>query len=176
MFPVICTVDMDAKFIDAFLRKTYEGYPEAAQELCIITTKNALAYQIDESAPSPEEARQGALVRTQGGGPMKTPSRLPWSEDVQSVFRGQSAEEVAKGVRESFASTKIEIDYCAILDEKSLQDSTAIVARTKRAQSEDEPGFATVRQPFEEVNAALGAWSIGEGSLEEALEEGAPAR
>ena len=37
-------------------------------------------------------------------------------------------------------------------------------------------GFATVRQPFEEVNAVLGAWSIGEGSLEEALEEGASAR
>lgn len=105
---------------------------------------------------------------------MKTPSRLPWSEDVQSVFHGQSAEEVAKGVRESFAGTKLEIDYCAILDEKSLQDSTAIIARTKQAQSEGEPGFATVRLLFEEVNAALGAWIIGEGSLEEALEEGAP--
>lgn len=114
-------------------------------------------------------------MRTQSGGPMKTPSRLPWPEDVQSLFRGQSAEEVAKGVRESFAGTKLEIDYCVILDEKSLQDSTAIIARMKRAQSEDDPGFATVRQPFEEVNAALGAWSIGEGSLEEALEEGAPA-
>ncbi|KAI7183976.1 hypothetical protein KC363_g7942 [Hortaea werneckii] len=167
---------MDAKFIDAFLRKTYEGYPEAAQELCIITTKDASAYQIDESAPSPEEARQRALVRTQGGGPMKTPSRPPWSEDVKSVFRSHTPREVAKGIRESFAGTKLEIDYCAILDENSLQDSTAIIARTKPAQSEDVPGFATVRQSFEEVNAAIGAWSIGEGSLEEALEEGAPAR
>lgn len=115
-------------------------------------------------------------MRTRGGGPIKTPSRPPWSEDLKSVFCAQNAEDVANGVRESFAGTKLEIDYCAILDENSLQDSTAIIVRTKPVQGQDVPRFATVRQPFEEVNAALGAWSIGEGSLEEALEEGAPAR
>lgn len=115
-------------------------------------------------------------MQTHGGGPMKTPSRPPWSEDVQSVFRGRNVEEVAKGVKESFADTELDVRYCAILDEKSLQDSTAIIAQIKLVQNEDMAGCTTVRQPFEEVNAALGAWSIGEGSLEEALEDGAPAR
>jgi hypothetical protein len=165
------------QFIDGFLREAYSGYQEASQDLCIITTKNKAAYQNDEPDPKQEEARRGALVRTQGGGPMKTPSRPPWSMEFQSPFLGLSPEQVAEFVSKELNDTILETRYCAIIDGKSLQDRSAPLVKIGGGRPEyDEPKLVTVRQPFGEVNAALGCYSIGELDPEEHLAGGAPSR
>jgi hypothetical protein len=165
------------QFIDGFLREAYSGYPEASQDLCIITTKDKAAYQNDESDPKQEEARRGALVRTQGGGPMKTPSRPPWSMEFQSPFLGLSPEQVADAISKGFNNTVLETKYCTIIDEKSLQDGSALLMKIGAGRPDDnEPKLVTVRQPFGEVNAALGCYSIGELDPEEHLAGGAPSR
>lgn len=104
---------------------------------------------------------------------MTTPSRPPWTKDVKSVFHGQSVEEVAQAVREGFEGTLIERDYCAVLKVRSVREGTVVVVRTGSGGSGNETGFATVKLPFGEVNPAMGAWSLGEGSLEGAWDGGA---
>jgi hypothetical protein len=142
----------------------------------MITTTDKSAYQHDESNPTPEEARRGVNAQTQGGGPMKTPTRPPWSMEFQSSFLGQSPEEVADFVSKELSGTILETEYCAIIDEKSVQDRSALLVRAGGHQDGDEPKFVTVRQPFEEINAALGCYSIGELDPEEHLANGAPSR
>jgi hypothetical protein len=96
--------------------------------------------------------------------------------EFRPPFLGQSPEEVADFMSEEFKDTLLETGYCAIIDEKSLRDRTALLVRIGGHQADDEPKFVTVRQPFEEVNAALGCYSIGELDPEEHLASGAPPR
>ncbi|KAM0689393.1 hypothetical protein Q7P36_011471 [Cladosporium allicinum] len=161
MFPVVCTFNVDAKaseqFIDGFLREAYDGYPEASQDLCIITTKDKAAYQYDESDPNHEKAHGSTPGQTQGGGPMITPSRPPWSMEFRSPFLRQSPEQVADFLSKEFNdTTSLETGYCAIIDEKSLRDRSALLVVQKEGQQdEDEP-------------------SIGELGPEDHLASGAP--
>lgn len=165
MFPIVCTTAVDPKLIDDFLRTSYDGYPEASQELCIITSRDRAAYQHDESKPSKEEIARGMRVKTQGGGPMKTPSRPPWKVDFSPPFLNKSPEEVAKVLRYELDNTLLGLDYCAIIDVKSLQDRRALVMHT--VKPEDEHEYKMVRVPFEEVNAVLVCCSIGETDLDD---------
>ena len=72
-------------------------------------------------------------------------------------------------------TTLLETEYCAIIDEKSLQDRSALLVVQKEGeQDEDEPRYVTVRLPFEEVNAALDCYSVGELGPEDHLASGAP--
>ena len=63
--------------------ETYDGYPEAAQDLVLITTTEWSQYERNEARLDPEEAKkhEHTKYRTHGGGPMKVPSRPPWKED-----------------------------------------------------------------------------------------------
>ena len=115
-------------------------------------------------------------MQTQGGEPMRTPSRPPWSMEFQSSFLGQSPEEVADFVSKELNDTILETGYCAIIDEKSLQDRSALLVWVGGHQDNEEPKFITVRQPFGEINAVLGCYSIGELDPEEHLANGAPSR
>ena len=164
------------QFIDGFLREAYDGYPEASQDLCIITTKDKAAYQHDQSDPTPEEVRTSAPGQTQGGGLTRTPSSPPWSVEFRSPFLRQSPEQVADFLStELNDTTLLETEYCAIIDEKSLQDRSALLVVQKEGeQDEDEPRYVTVRLPYEEVNAALGCYSVGELAPEDHLANGAP--
>jgi hypothetical protein len=96
--------------------------------------------------------------------------------EFQSSFLGQSPEEVADFVSKELSGTILETEYCAIIDEKSVQDRSALLVRAGGHQDGDEPKFVTVRQPFEEINAALGCYSIGELDPEEHLANGTPSR
>jgi hypothetical protein len=96
--------------------------------------------------------------------------------EFQSSFLGRSPEEVVNFVSKELIDTILETGYCAIIDEKSVQDRSALLVRVGGHQDGHEPGFVTVRQPFEEVNAALGCYSIGELDPEEHLANGAPSR
>jgi hypothetical protein len=163
------------QLIDGFLREAYSAYPEASQDLCIIITKDKSAYQHDESDPTPSEARRSAPVQTQGGGPMRTPSRPPWSMDLRPPFLGQSPEEVANFLSKGFNDTLLETGCCAIIDEESLQDGSALLVVQKGGHQDDGgPNLIAVRLPFAEINAALGCYSVGELDPEDHLASDAP--
>lgn len=72
--------------------------------------------------------------------------------------------------------TLLDTKYCAIIDEKSLRDRSALLVQIKGSHDDNEPNCITVRQPFEEVNAALGCYAVGELDPEEHLASGAPSR
>jgi hypothetical protein len=97
--------------------------------------------------------------------------------EFQSPFLGLSPEQVAEFVSEELNDTILETRYCAIIDGKSLQDRSALLVKIGGERPEDdEPKLVTVRQPFGEVNAVLGCYSIGELDPEELLAGGAPSR
>lgn len=105
---------------------------------------------------------------------MTVPSRPPWTLGFRSPFQGARSDEVAKVVRSGYKGTRLNREYCAVLDERSLRDRTAIIARIKEEDPKNgNMSIIRVRQPFNEVNAILEASSIGEGSLEELIANGA---
>ena len=108
---------------------------------------------------------------------MKTPSRPPWSMEFGSPFLNQSPEQVADFINKEFNDTTLETKYCAVIDERSLGDRSALLlVRTEALYDDDERRYVTVRLPFGEVNAALGCYSVGELDPEEHLANGAPLR
>jgi len=142
----------------------------------MMTTADEEAYQHNEAAHTEEAVSKGHAVQTHGGGPMRIPSRPPWSLQFNSPFLRQDADRVATRLKRDFARTQLNIEFFAILDEKSLEERTALVVDAKHSRQDGREGVQTARQPFEEVNAVLVCWSIGEGSIGEALTNGAPER
>ena len=96
--------------------------------------------------------------------------------EFRSPFLRQSPEQVADFLSKEFTDTTLlETGYCAIIDEKSLRDRSALlVVHREGQQNDDEPRYVTVRLPYEEVNAALGCYSVGELAPEDHLANGAP--
>jgi hypothetical protein len=96
--------------------------------------------------------------------------------EFRSPFLRQSPEQVADFLsKESIDTTLLETGYCAIIDEKSLRDISALLVVQKEGQHDaDEPSYVTVRLPFGEANAALACYSVGELAPEDHLANGAP--
>lgn len=110
---------------------------------------------------------------------MKTPSRPPWSTEVQSPFLGFSQEQVAECLKQDFRDTVLQVKYWAVLDEKSLSDRRAILVQTEgpfpEVEGDDsEPSILTVRVPFERVNASLACYDVGETDIYEDLQDCPP--
>ena len=160
--------------------ETYDGYPEAAQDLVLITTTEWSQYERNEARLDPEEAeKQHVKYRTHGGGPMKVPSRPPWKEDddFESPFLDATPEQVAEALRGAEgAPGDLSRDYCVILDRQTTVDRTALLVKTKRDEadnlppgSDQETPIVKVRESFKEANGLIASASLGVGSFVETL-------
>ncbi|KAK4505936.1 hypothetical protein PRZ48_003901 [Zasmidium cellare] len=166
-----------SQFIHDFLVETYNGYPEAAQTLVIITHRDWPRYNVTEALLGPEEAAsRHSNVLTHGGGPMRVPSRPPWTEDFDSPFVHHTPEDVAKILREADGIPRhLFKDYCIIMDEQTWDDRTVLLVKSKRSLGErlppgyDDSPIVNVRESFKEVNGIVQAVSVGQGSLAEIL-------
>ena len=158
--------------------ETYDGYPEAAQDLVLITTTDWSRYEKNEARLDPEEAKkhEHAKYCTYGGGPMKVPSRPPWKEDddFESPFLDASPEQVAEALRG--AEGALSRNYCVVLDRQTTEDRTALLVKTKRDEADDLPPgsdqetpIVKVRETFKEANGLIASASVGVGSLVEIL-------
>jgi hypothetical protein len=161
------------------LIETYSGYPEAAQDLVLITTTDWSQYEKNEVRLDLSEAsKQRAKYRTHGGGPMRIPSRPPWQEnnDFESPFLDATPEHVATALRGAEgAPGDLSRNYCVILDRQTAVDRTALLVKTKRdgadnlpPGNEDTP-IVKVRETFKEANGLIASASVGVGSLVETL-------
>jgi len=155
------------------LIETYNGYPEAPQDLVLITTTDWSRYANNEAELDPEEARkQHAKYRSHGGGLMRVPSRPPWEIHFESPFLDQTPEDVAGTLRAADgAPGDLSRDYCIILDWQTIQDRTALLVKTKRAEGDNlAPGhektpIVKVRESFKEANGLITSASVGVSSL-----------
>ena len=159
--------------------ETYSGYPEAAQDLVLITTTDWSQYERNEARLDPEEAKkQHVKYRTHGGGPMRIPSRPPWQEnnDFESPFLDATPEHVATALRGAEgAPGDLSRNYCVILDRQTTEDRTALLVKTKRDEADnlppgnEETSIVKVRETFKEANGLIASASVGVGSLVEIL-------
>jgi hypothetical protein len=165
------------QFIDEFLIETYDGYPEASQDLVLITTTDWSQHEKNEALLDPQEAKaQQEKYRTHGGGPMKVPSRPPWNDDFESPFLDQTQGDVAKTLRAAqSAPGDMSRDYCIILDRQTTEDRTALLVKTSRAKEDnlppgyDETSIVKVRETSKEANGLIASASAGVSSLMETL-------
>ncbi|KAF2160892.1 hypothetical protein M409DRAFT_28772 [Zasmidium cellare ATCC 36951] len=166
-----------SQLINNFLVETYNGYPEAAQTLVVITHKDWSLYNDNEALLSPEEAtKQGSKALTHGGGPMKVPSRPPWTETFDPPCLGQSPDKAAQSLLEANkAPGSLSRDYCIILDEQTLGDRSVLLVKTQCSPGERLPcehgdsSIVVVRASFKEANGIIQSVSVGHGSLAEIL-------
>jgi hypothetical protein len=155
------------------LVETYDGYPEAPQNLVLITTTDWSQYSKNEAKLGPEEAeKQHAKYRTHGGGPMRIPSRPPWKEKFESPFLDQTPEDVAGALRAvEDAPGDLSRDYCVILDLQTTEDRTALIVKTKKDEGDnlppghEETSIVAVRETFREANGLVVSASVGVSSL-----------
>jgi hypothetical protein len=165
------------QLINDFLVETYDGYPEAPQDLVSITTTDWSQYSKNEAKLDSEEAKkQHAKYLTHGGGPMKVPSRPPWSKDFESPFLDQAPEDVAGALRAAEgAPGDLSRDYCIILDLQTIEDRTALLVKTKKDEGDNlPPGYGEtpivkVRESFKEANGLVVSASVGVSFLVETL-------
>jgi hypothetical protein len=161
------------QLIDEFLVETYAGYPEAPQNLVLITTTDWSQYVGNEVKLDPSEAKkQHAKYRTHGGGPMRVPSRPPWSDDFESPFLDQTPEDVAGALRAAEgAPGDLSRDYCIVLDLQTTEDRTVLVVKTKKDEGDnlppghEETSIVGVREIFGEANGLVVSASVGVSSL-----------
>ena len=158
--------------------ETYEGYPEAPQDLVLITTTDWSQYEKNEAKLDPEEAKkQHAKYRTHGGGPMKVPSRPPWKDDdFKSPFLDAAPEHVAEALRAAEGVLgDLSRDYCVILDRQTTEDRTALLVKTKRDETDnlppgnEETSIVKVRETFQEANGLITSAESGVSSLVKTL-------
>jgi len=191
MIPIICTIDigpdvgymnvfsdsslMITQLINEFLVKTYAGEPDAPEDLCVITTQDWSQY-CDEARLSPKEARkQGQVAIPRGGGPMKSPSRPPWTTSFETPFRNQDPESIAQFLQNAGdMPSDMEKRYCIILDERTFQDKSVLLVKTSRGPESNLPEnnqspIVQYRSSFEDANAILQTVCVGQGSLEAEL-------
>ena len=166
------------QLIEDFLVEAYGGYPEAPQDLALITTTDWYQYEKNEARLDPEEAKkQRAKYRTHGGGPMKVPSRPPWKDDdFESPFLYATPEHVAEALRAAKGVPGgLSRDYCIILDRQTTEDRTALLIKTKRDEAENMPPgnektpIVKVRETFKEANGLITSASVGVSSLVQTL-------
>lgn len=143
-----------------------------------MTTLEKSAYQHVESLDSESSSGRAALnhlVPLQGSRPTKTPSRPPWTLAFESPFAGESPEEITKAIRERFRETLLDTMFCAVLDKRSKEERCAILMQTHDFPAVDgqdeEPGYITVRVPFQKVAVSLGCYGLGEGDIYDDLAE-----
>lgn len=104
---------------------------------------------------------------------MRIPSRPPWTVRFKSPFLKQRAEEVAKVLLSTQGEAKgLDMRYCVIIDEQSLEDKTVLLVKTWRGEGsklpkDDDSPIVKCRVSFEDANACLQSFSVGNGSLEE---------
>jgi hypothetical protein len=161
------------QLINEFLVETYDGYTEAPQHLVLITTTDWSQYSKDEARLSPSEAKEQHIkYRTYGGGPMRVPSRPPWTEEFESPFLDQTPEDVAEALRAAEgAPGEMSRDYCVMLDLQTTEDRTALLVKTKRDRGDNlPPGYGEtpivkVRETFKEANGLVVSASVGVSSL-----------
>ena len=159
--------------------ETYDGYPEAAQDLVLITTTDRSQYERNEARLDPEEAKkQHVKYRTHGGGPMRIPSRPPWQEnnDFESPFLDATPEHVATALRGAEgAPGDLSRNFCVILDRQTAEDRTALLVKTKRDETDnlppgiEETSIVKVRETFKKANGLIASASLGVNSLIEML-------
>jgi hypothetical protein len=155
------------------LVETYDGYPEAPQNLVLITTTDWSQYSKNEAKLDPKEAKdQHVKYRSHGGGPMRIPSRPPWNEVFESPFLDQTPEDVAGVLRAAEgAEGEMSRDYCVILNLQTVEDRTVLLVKTKRDEGESlPPGYSEksivgVRETFREANGLVVSASVGVSSL-----------
>ncbi|THX59266.1 hypothetical protein D6D06_02203 [Aureobasidium pullulans] len=153
--------------INDFLTTTYAAMTEAPQTLCIITSTNWSIYENDESEG------HGIEILSHGGGPMRVPSRPPWTISFKSPFLNQRAEEVANMLASTQGEAKgLDMRYCVIIDEQTLEDKTVLLVKTWRDEGsklpkDDDSPIVRCRVSFEDANACVQSFSVGHGSLEE---------
>lgn len=153
--------------------ETYNGYPEAPQDLVLITTTDWSEYSRNEARLDPEEAKKQQIkYRTHGGGLMKVPSRPPWGDDFQSPFLDHTPEDVAEALRGAEgAPGDLEKDFLVILDQQTTRDRTALLVKTQRSEVDklprghDESPIVKIRETFKEANGLIASASAGVSSL-----------
>jgi hypothetical protein len=161
------------QLIDEFLIETYAGYPEAPENLVLITTTDWSQYSKNEAKLSPSEAKdQHVKYRSHGGGPMRVPSRPPWNEEFESPFLDQTPEEVAGALRAAEgAEGEMSREYCVILDLRTMEDRTVLLVKTEKDKGDDLPPghgetpIVKVRESFKEANGLVVSASVGVSSL-----------
>jgi hypothetical protein len=160
------------------LVETYEGYPEAPQDLVVITTTDWSRYGENEVRLDPKEAKeQHAKYRTHGGGPMRVPSRPPWKDDdFESPFLDATPEHVAGALQAAEGIPgDMSREYCVILDRQTVEDRTAVLIKTKKDESDTLPPgnedtmIVKVRETFKEANGLIVSVRTGVSSLVETL-------
>jgi hypothetical protein len=160
------------------LVETYEGYPEAPQDLVLITTTDWSQYEKNEARLDPEEAKkQHVKYRTHGGGPMRIPSRPPWKYDsFESPFLDATPEHVAEALRAAQGIPgDLSRSYCIILDRQTTEGRSVLLVKTKRDEADnlppgnEETRIVTVRETFKEANGLIVSVSVGVSSLVNAL-------
>lgn len=143
----------------------------------ILTNLNWTHYETDESQLNPDEARkQKSRALTHGGGPMKVPSRPPWTTNFSSPFEGKTPEDVARHLSGAEdAPGHLNRMYCAILDEQSAKVRSVLLMKTKRTEGDNLPPgcekweIVKVREEWKEADAVLQSASVGVSLLEEIL-------
>jgi hypothetical protein len=157
------------QLINDFLVETYAGYPEAPQNLVLTTTTDWSQYSKNEAKLDPKEAKDG-------GGPMRVPSRPPWTEVFESPFLDQTPEDVAGVLRAAEGIPgDLSRDYCIILDPQTKEDRTALIVKTKKDEGDNLPPghgetpIVKVRESFKEANGLVVSASVGVSSLVETL-------
>jgi hypothetical protein len=155
------------------LVETYEGYPEAPQDLVVITTTDWFRYEKNEARLDPEESKeQHTKYRTHGGDPMRVLSRPPWKDDFESPFLEATPEQVAEALQAAEGVPgDLSRDYCVILDRQTIEGRTALLVKTRRDETDnlppgnEETSIVKVRETFKEANGLITSAWTGVSSL-----------
>ncbi|KAF3767840.1 hypothetical protein M406DRAFT_328895 [Cryphonectria parasitica EP155] len=100
--------------------------------------------------------------------PTSTPPRTPPTEPFTSPYAGMAPQDLIQiftAQLSGAATTHYNKTYFAILDERTLQDESALLVALKKDDGAN--GFETVRVTFEQVQKLLIAWDVACGSVEE---------
>lgn len=141
----------------------------------MITTLDWPQYRDEARLSSKEARKQGQVVMPRGGGPMRSPSRPPWTIRFETPFKNQEPEDIAHFLQNAKGMpSSMEKRYCVIMDERTQQDKKVLLVKTSRGPESNLPEnnkspIVQYRSSFGEANAILQTVCVGQGSLEAVL-------